>query len=127
MKTENSRLEEFRQLRNEVRGSRKHLLVGIDIAKLNHHAFFGEANGKTLLKTLVFKNNREGFEKLLARTEALKAQNALSQVVFGMEPTSNYHKPLGEYLIKNSENIVLVAGVAVNRNRELSPPLNCES
>jgi len=28
MKTEDSRLEEFRQLRNEIRGSEKHLLVG---------------------------------------------------------------------------------------------------
>ena len=38
-----SRLEEFRQFRREVRGSRAYLLVGIDIAKDKHYAFFGMA------------------------------------------------------------------------------------
>ena len=44
-----SRLEEFRQFRKEVRGSSEYLLVGIDVAKDKHHAFFGTATGKTLL------------------------------------------------------------------------------
>ena len=44
MKTEDIRLEEFRQLRNEIRGSTKHLLVGIDIAKDKHQGFFGNSN-----------------------------------------------------------------------------------
>ena len=33
------RLKEFRQLRKEIRGSKEHLIVGIDIAKENHRAF----------------------------------------------------------------------------------------
>ncbi|MBW2353228.1 MAG: IS110 family transposase, partial [Deltaproteobacteria bacterium] len=49
-----TRLERFRQLRKEIRGSDEHLIVGIDVAKDNHHAFFGTARGKTLLKRLVF-------------------------------------------------------------------------
>ena len=48
-----SRLEEFRQLRQEVRHSGEYLIVGIDIAKDRHHAFFGTATGKTLLRRLV--------------------------------------------------------------------------
>ncbi len=44
------RLEEFRQLRKEIRGSERHLIVGIDIAKDKHNAFFGTATGMTLLK-----------------------------------------------------------------------------
>ena len=35
-----------------------------------------------------------------------------------MEPTANYHKPLGEYLIKLGRTVVLVSGVMVARNRE---------
>ena len=119
MKTEDSRLEEFRQLRTHIRGSQKHLIVGIDIAKEKHHAFFGTATGKTLLRRLVFENNREGYEKLLLQTEAIKVQHQLRDVVFGMEPTANYHKPLGEYLITHGHHVVLVAGNAVSRNREL--------
>jgi len=42
------RLEEFRQFRKEIRGSKDYLIVGIDVAKEKHHAFFGTAAGKTL-------------------------------------------------------------------------------
>ena len=33
-----SRIEGFRQLKSEIRGSERHLIVGIDIAKSKHHA-----------------------------------------------------------------------------------------
>jgi hypothetical protein len=38
-----SRLKDFRNLRSEIRGSKEHLIVGIDVAKEKHHAFFGTA------------------------------------------------------------------------------------
>lgn len=118
-RTEDIRLEEFRQLKKGIRGSKEHLIVGIDVAKERHHAFFGTATGKTLLKRLVFENTRAGFERLLIQTEALKGQHGLKKTVFGLEPTANYHKPLGEFLIKGGHHVVLVSGVAVKRNREL--------
>ena len=118
MKQENgSRLEEFRQFRKEVRGSGEYLLVGIDVAKDNHHAFFGTATGKTLLRRLVFENSLAGFRKLLGQAEAMKVQEGLKKVVFGMEPTGNYHKPLGEHLIRCGQGVVLVSGVAAHENR----------
>ena len=94
------RIQEFRQLRKEIRGSDQHLIVGIDVAKERHNAFFGTATGRTLHKGMVFDNTIEGFRKLLTVTEALKVQHDLTRVVFGLEPTANYHKPLGEHLIK---------------------------
>ena len=108
-----NRLEAFRQLRKEVRQSEEHLIVGVDIAKDQHHAFFGTATGKTLLRRIVFSNDHEGFRKLLDQTEALRVQHGLKKVVYGMEPTANYHKPLGEYLIKLGRAVVLVSGVTV--------------
>jgi transposase len=113
-----SRLEEFRQFRREVRGSKEYLLVGIDVAKDKHYAFFGTATGKTLLRRLVFENNLEGFRKLLVQAEAMKVQGGLTKVVFGMEPTGNYHKPLGEHLIRCGHGVVLVSGVAAHENRK---------
>jgi len=118
-KNDDSRLAGFRQLKREIRGSTQHLVVGIDIAKDRHHAFFGTPSGKTLLHRLVFDNSREGFEKLCFRAEALKAQKGLTDLVFGVEPTADYHKPLGEYLIDRGHSVVLVAGTAVKKNREL--------
>jgi transposase len=113
-----NRLREFRQLRQEVRHSEEYLIVGIDIAKDRHHAFFGTATGKTLLRRLVFSNDHEGFRKLLDQAEALRVRHGLKKVVYGMEPTANYHKPLGEYLITLGRTVVLVSGVTVKRNRE---------
>jgi transposase len=118
-KAENIRLEEFRQLKKQIRGSKDYLIVGIDVAKDTHNSFFGTPTGKTLFKRLVFENNIEGFERLLIQADALKVQHALKKTVFGLEPTANYHKPLGEFLIKAPHMVVLVSGVAVKRNREL--------
>jgi len=56
---EDTRLKEFRQLKKEIRGSKDHLIVGVDIAKEKHHAFFGTATGKTLLRRLIFDNTIE--------------------------------------------------------------------
>jgi transposase len=117
-KVNRNRLREFRQLRQEVRHSEEYLIVGIDIAKDRHHAFFGTATGKTLLRRLVFRNDHEGFRKLLDQAEALRVRHGLKKVVYGMEPTANYHKPLGEYLITLGRTVVLVSGVTVKRNRE---------
>jgi transposase len=116
--TNRNRLEEFRQLRQEIRHSEEYLIVGIDIAKDRHHAFFGTATGKTLLRRLVFNNDAEGFRKLLDQAEALRVSHGLKKVVYGMEPTGNYHKPLGEYLIHMGRTVVLVSGVTVKQNRD---------
>jgi transposase len=116
---ESIRLAQFRQLKKQIRGSKDYLIVGIDVAKDRHHAFFGTATGKTLLKRLVFENTREAFKRLLIQADALKVQHGLQKTVFGLEPTANYHKPLGEFLITGGHMVVLVSGVAVKRNREL--------
>ena len=42
------RLELFRRMKASVRGSEKYLLVGVDVAKNNHHAFFWKTNGVRL-------------------------------------------------------------------------------
>lgn len=55
------RLTKFRKLKKEVRGSKKHLLVGIDVAKTTHNAFFGTATGQTLSSGFVFENSKQGF------------------------------------------------------------------
>jgi transposase len=49
----------------------------------------------------------------------MKAKHSLNEVVLGLEPTANYHKPLGDFLIKCGHMVVLVSGVSVKRNREL--------
>jgi len=115
----NDRLTLFRSLKASVRGSERYLLVGVDIAKNTHHAFFGTPNGRTLRKNLVFDNTVKGFESLRALVRDLQKQHGLVEVVYGVEPTASYHKPLAEYLIKNQEHVVYVSNVAVARNRAM--------
>ncbi len=119
MEREDIRLEQFRRLRKEIRGSEDYLIVGIDVGKDKHNAYLGTPRGKTLYRRLIFENSREGFEKLMFQVQAIRVQQSLNQVVFGMEPTANYHKPLGEFLINQEHQVVLVSPEAVKQNRKL--------
>jgi transposase len=119
MEREEKRLEEFRQLREEIRGSQAYLVVGIDISKDIHNALMRTSGGKMLYRRLTFNNTREGFETLLLQVEAMRVQHSLKEVVFGMEPTANYHKPLGEFLISRDQQVVLVSPEAAKQNRPL--------
>jgi len=120
MNTENlTRLKKYRQMKDQIRGSDRHMIVGIDVAKDKHHGFVGTATGKTLLRRLIFGNTIEGFNRLLTHVDAIKEQNGLEETIFAVEPTGNYHKPLGSHLVRCNKNIVLVSGVMVKHNREL--------
>jgi len=113
------RIDQLRQTKSSIRGSNEHLIVGIDIAKNKHYAFFGNANGKSFLKKFVFNNDIEGLSNLLNKTEAIQRKHKLTEIVFGVESTANYHKPVAESLIQKGYTVVLVSSVAVKRNREL--------
>jgi hypothetical protein len=125
MRTEAERLQSYRQLRTEIRSSDHHLIVGIDIAKEKHYAFFGTAAGQVLCKQFIFPNSKEGFELLLSRTEQLRAQQQLDVVVFGIEPTANYHKPLADYLVRQDQHVVQVSGARPRRQTLRRAPSDC--
>jgi len=110
--------EQYCQITGEITGSDEYLIVGIDVAKEKHHAFMGTATGKTLSRRLIFENSRSGFTRLLEQVELIKSRNGLKKVLFALEPTGNYHKPLGSHLADNGFNVVLVSGKSVKNNRE---------
>ncbi|MBA3034898.1 MAG: IS110 family transposase [Desulfobacterium sp.] len=113
-----TRFNDFCQFRTNIRSSKHHLIVGLDIGKDKHHAFFGTAYGKTLLRRLIFENNIQGYQRLAEHVTALLSQNQLEQVIFGLEPTGNYHKPLARWLISSGHEVVYVAGKTVKENRQ---------
>ena len=82
MEREEKRLEQFRQLRKEIRGSQEYLVVGVDISKDTHNALMRTVSGKTLYRRLTFNNTREGFENLLLQVEAVRVQHGLKEAVF---------------------------------------------
>jgi transposase len=117
--TANLRINQLRRIKKEIRGSDNYLIVGIDIAKEKHNAFFGNVIGKTILKRLIFENSKEGFEKFLIKLDFYKLKGGYDKIVFGVEPTANYHKPLAEYLINKNYFVVFVSANAVMNNRPL--------
>ena len=120
-----NRLQWFRQFKAQFkgqgRGDSKILIIGIDVAKDRHHAFFGTAAGRTLHRRLIFENTSQGFGELLFYIHRyLDADDEpLSDVVIGVEPTSVYHKPLCEYLISRGYAVVYVTNNAIKNNRAL--------
>ena len=119
MKHDNvTRYAEFCQFRREIRGSAEYVIVGIDVAKERHHAFFGTATGQALLKRLLFDNSAGGFGLLLERVGQLKTRHGLSKAVFALEPTGNYHKPLANWLLEQGQLLVLVSNHAIAENRQ---------
>ena len=114
-----NRVDEFRQFKRHIRGSKDYLVVGLDIAKRKHHAFFGDASGRTLLKGLIVENSAEGFRHLLTQVRFYMDREGFSRVVFGLEPTSVYHKPLAEHLIEQGHLVVYATNEAIKKNRSL--------
>jgi transposase len=112
------RYEQFCQFKAEIRSSGDYLIVGIDVAKERHHAFFGTATGRTLLKRLLFDNNHSGFKRLITRASQLQVAHGFSRVVYGLEPTGNYHKPLSNWLLEQDQLLVLVSSKTISDNRQ---------
>ena len=113
-----TRYQQFRQFRTEIRGSSDYVVVGIDVAKDKHHAFVGSARGEAFLRRLIFENNIKGFEKLKSHIESIQSARGKQKTVLDLEPTGNYHKALGQWLIEQGYQLVLVTGKAVKENRE---------
>jgi transposase len=107
-----SRIEHFRQFKNEIRGSDRFLIVGLDIGKKMHHAFIGTATGKTVKRGLRVENSASGFEHLLTMVQFYLDRDGFKEVVFGLEPTSVYHKPLADFLITQGHLVVYVTNEA---------------
>lgn len=61
---------------------------GIDIAKYKHEASVIDINGKALIDSISFSNDKQGCEKLLAVFEKLEITP--SDVIIGMEATGHY-------------------------------------
>lgn len=114
-----SRIEHFRQFKQNIRGSDRYLIVGIDISKNMHHGFFGTANGRRILKTLRFENTAQGFDALVSKANYYMDRDGFDKSVFAVEPTSVYHKPLCEFLINKGQLVVYVTNEAIKKNRSL--------
>lgn len=103
---------------NTVRSAHT-LIVGIDVAKHSHWACIMDGRTEMMVgASFSFKNSREGFERLLAMVGKAQKKTGATGVVFGMEPTGHYWKPLAWFLKKLGQTVVTVNPYHVKRRKE---------
>lgn len=73
------------------------IYVGIDVAKSKHDCCILNEKGEAL-STFVFKNDKQGFEKLLAEIGMYSSENNLSDARIGLESTGHYSINLQNWL-----------------------------
>lgn len=95
------------------------IIVGIDIAKRKHWVQPMLYNGILLGKPFSIKNNRDGFNSLLAKLELIKQQNNGQEIIVGLEPTGHYWKALSQFLTNNQVQVFLVNPYHVKKSKEL--------
>ena len=75
------------------------IYVGIDVAKDKHDCFITNSDGEVLFKSFTISNNREGFETLFQRIQAVS--DDLTKVKVGLEATGHYSYNLLGFLLDN--------------------------
>ena len=72
------------------------LVVGMDIAKRVHYAYFVDERGRVIEKAFAVHQSKKGFESLKIRQTMKEAKK--TDVIVGIEPTGHLLDELGLFL-----------------------------
>jgi len=97
-----------------VKGS--DIYAGIDVSSDIHRVRFIDNLGQEVIKGISFSNDREGFREL---EEHIKKFGIDHNIIFGLEPTGDYWKPIGYYLRRKGYKVVLVNPYHIKRTKEI--------
>lgn len=92
------------------------ILVGIDIGK-NSHMFcvMEQSTGDILVDPSSFKNNKEGFERLIKTIDPYPKGN----ILIGMDDTGHYHFNLLKYLLDAKYTVALINPITTDLTRKM--------
>jgi transposase len=93
------------------------LVVGLDVAK-HRHVSVAEAHGR-FSKPLPVGNDWAGFEALESWARRAAAGARCASLVFALESTGHYHKPLEEWLTRRGHEVRFVSTLATSRAKAL--------
>lgn len=113
-----SRIERFRQLKSTIRNNNSVLIVGIDVSKSSSVACITDSFKEIYLKKFKFNNTMDGINALINKSVEIKQLHCKNDIIFAMEPTGNYHKPIASYILNKGFNVVGVSSVAAKENRK---------
>jgi len=92
------------------------IYAGIDVSCEMHRARFIDNLGQERIRGISFSNDREGFNKL---EQHMKKFGIDHNIIFGLEPTGDYWKPIGYYLKEKGYKVVLVNPYHLKRTKEI--------
>lgn len=92
------------------------IYVGIDVAKDKHDCFITNSNGEVLFKSFTISNNREGFETLFQRIEAVS--DDFTKVKVGLEATGHYSYNLLGFLLDKGLTTFVINPLHTNLYRK---------
>ena len=79
---------------------------GIDIAKYKHEASVIDTNGKAMLDSISFSNDKQGCEKILAVFQKFEISPA--DVIIGMEATGHYWLSVYAFFLELGYNVKVI-------------------
>jgi len=92
------------------------IYAGIDVSCDIHRVRFIDNLGQEIIRGISFSNDRGGFNKL---EEHMKKYGIDHNIIFGLEPTGDYWKPIGYYLKNKGYKVVLVNPYHLKRTKEI--------
>lgn len=92
-------------------------IVGVDVAKRSHEATVIDSDGSTIKKAFNFRNDADGFQKLMTVLEAVSTNP--SDFVIGMESTSHYWLALYSNLQRRGYTVHVFNPIQSNALREM--------
>ena len=99
------------------------LVVGVDVAKSVHWARFVDYRGLEIGKAISFKNNRQGFEKIVTRIQEICKLKTLrypiENIIIGMEAIGHYWKAAANCLISKGYRLLGVNPYHTKKAKEL--------
>lgn len=96
---------------------KQEVFVGIDISGRKHRARFIDRMGREKVKPISFSNDAEGLEKVERHLKGITGID--HNVMFGVEPSGDYWKPIAFYLKKEGYPVVLVNPYHLRRTKEI--------
>src|SRR5512139_1296202 len=111
------RVKRFRELKATLRTNRQRLLVGIDVAQVEHLVHLRHAHTRVVVPRLTIPNTTRGFTQLWARIQRAQRATGCREVVCGLEPTGTYHQAVATFLAVQGADVVLLSSSVAYWNR----------
>lgn len=111
-RSERKRIERANALKNKI-------LIGIDPGRTSHTGIIYSPDRLPLTNAMFIKNNRNGLARLEKIINNIMKKFPDNQVIFAIEASGEYWKPLWHYFTQRSFETIYVPPLFVKRTRDL--------